>query len=218
MWLCTPFGMFMPALRPAGTIPAGDSRLLQIRSRRRIDLERLRSQYLPELGPTIQLPHTDYEYRAYCTHEQWASALARMALDIDYVKFKEQAEKQYGDHQLHHTYTAMWGTVFRKLSTKQHQQDYWGQFYPPKQKGTKNGKGKGKHTTQPALSGIDWHDVPDARPRRQSDEQPLIDSVPAEWDDEIPTVVRMPNGNIDHSFCDHAATKSARRRCRTKNR
>lgn len=209
MWLCTPFGMFMPALRPPKTVPAGDDRLLQIRARRIVDLQRLKSEYLPELGEVIQLPHTDYEYRAYCTHEQWAAALAKMAMDIDYVKFKEQAEKKYGDHKLHSVYTAMWGTVFRLLSTKQHQSDYWGGFRPA------------RRAAQPAAQEIPWSSLgiyesgTDAA--EGDDESALLDAVPESWDDEVP-VTRRPNGNIDHSFCDHRQTRGARRRCRTRNR
>lgn len=205
MWLCTPFGMFMPALRPPQTVPAGDERLLQIRARRIVDLQRLKSEYLPELGEIIQLPHTDYEYRAYCTHAQWAKALANMALDIDYVKFKEQAEKKYGDRKLHDVYTAMWGTVFRILSTKKHQSDYWGGF-----RSARSGR-------TPGESRIPWSSLGIDRRTDRDDERDLLDSVPDSWDDEIP-VTRRPNGSIDHTHCDHAATKGARRRCRTRNK
>lgn len=125
MWVCLPMGMYMPALRPPHTVPAGDNRLLQIRSRRRVDLDRLRRELLPELSATINLPHTDYEFRAYCTHEQWANALAQASMDIDYVKFKEQSEVKYRDKKLHDVYTAMWYTVFSKMSTARHQGDYW---------------------------------------------------------------------------------------------
>ena len=143
-WICLPMGMYMPALRPAHTVPEGDDRLLQIRSRRKIDLERLRNELLPELGDTIRIPHTDYEYRAYCTHEQWASAMAKAAMRIDYVKFKEQSEKVYGDVQLHNCYTRMWATVFSALSTKKHQSDYWS-WQDQALGRARGGKGKGKN-------------------------------------------------------------------------
>lgn len=183
-WICLPMGMYMPALRPPHTVPEGDNRLLQIRSRRKIDLERLRNELLPELGPTIRIPHTDYEFRAYCTHEQWASAMAKAAMQIDYVKFKDQAEKVYGDVQLHNCYVAMWSTVFSKLSTKAHQRDYWS-WQADALKDSK-GKGKGKHrkagdsrwsaeATSP--TGKRWWEDLDEGPRTRNDTPLLRDLV-----------------------------------------
>ena len=166
-------GMYMPALRPPHTVPADDDRLLQIRSRRRVDLDRLRRELLPELGETIHLPHTDYEYRAYCTHEQWARALAQAALDIDYVKFKEQAEKKYKDHKLHSVYTAMWYTVFSKMSTKSHQNDYWS-TQDQLIRGGKRGKNRKAGESRWSAEATDstgkrwWEDAADPGPRTRT--------------------------------------------------
>lgn len=113
MFVATSNGMFMPALRPPGTFdPERDPRVLQVRTRRAKDLNALRRDYLPELGKTIKLRGTDYEYRAYCTRAQWGAALARMAEDIEYVKFKDTAQ----DEQLHRLYLEMWGSILRHLS------------------------------------------------------------------------------------------------------
>lgn len=202
MWICTPFALLMPSLRPANTVPAGDNRLIQVRARRRIDLTRFRDLYMPELGEIIEIPHTDYEVRAYCTHEQLAAAVAKVVMDIDFVKFKPTTER-FKDHQLHNAYNAMWGAAFRILSTKKHQREYWG-LEAARYRRSSTGRGR---ITPPT---IDWSDI--------EDDEKLSDLVPKSWDDEVPTVTRMPNGNIDHSFCDHSATKSARRRCRERNR
>lgn len=215
MWVCAPCGMYMPALRPPHTVPCDDDRLLQIRSRRIIDLRRLKAEYLPELGDIIELKYTDYEYRAYCTHEQWAAALAKMAMDIDYVKFKEQSEKKYNDTELHNTYVRMWGTVFSALSSKKHQSTYWSSART-------KGKGKGKKhlsvveshwpdVTQP----IDWGTPKTTHSDLISDEE--LDALTRGWDNDLPTVIRMPNGNIDHSYCSHANSRNARRRCQRAN-
>lgn len=108
-------GAYFPALRPPGTFnPEKDPRVLQVRARRRGDLERLREHYLPELGKTIRLKQTDYQYRAYCTPAQWGQALARMAEEIDYVKFKDTAK----DDQLHDTLLGVWTTVFSRMSPR----------------------------------------------------------------------------------------------------
>jgi hypothetical protein len=195
MWICLPMGMYMPALRPAHTVPAGDNRLLQIRSRRFVDLVRLKNEYLPELGEIIELPHTDYEFRAYCTHEQWANALARAALDIDYVKFKEQSEKKYGDKKLHEVYTAMWSTVYARLSTHK--------IFTRQKSTSKRARVTRGNWSQLTIDAHDDDEI--AR---------VIDA----WDDELPAVSRFPSGNIDHAYCDHADTRNARRRCRNRNK
>lgn len=203
MWVCTPLGMFMPALRPPNTVPCDDDRLLQIRSRRIVDLRRLKSEYLPELGDIIELRHTDYEYRAYCTHEQWANAMAKMSMDIDYVKFKEQSERKYGDKKLHDVYTAMWGTVFRLMSTARHQSDYWGAYRTP---------ARARNLVGRDAAPIVWSGTTD-----RDEERDLLTEIPAEWDIEVPTVTRYPSGKIDHSHCDHAQSKAAKRRCTRRN-
>jgi hypothetical protein len=198
--------MYMPALRPAHTVPVGDNRLLQIRSRRFIDLVRLKNEYLPELGDIIELPNTDYEFRAYCTHEQWAAALVKASLDIDYVKFKEQSEKKYGDKKLHEVYNAMWSVVYSRLSTHKiftRKRGKQATFQDPHRSRTRGTRGSGYAAT---------YEHPD-----MFDDATLADLVPSAWESELPNVSRMPNGNIDHSYCDHANTKNARRRCRNRN-
>ena len=94
LWVCTPFGFIAPALRPH--IPAGDDRDIQVRSRRPETLDALRERWLPELGENVTLAGTDYEVRAYCTREDLARALARMALAIDDRSFKALAEGRRG--------------------------------------------------------------------------------------------------------------------------
>jgi hypothetical protein len=108
MFVCNSDGVYMPALRPVGSYdPRIDARELQVRARRARDLAALRRKWLPELGKTIKLAGTDYEYRAYCTREQWGQALARMAESIDYVKFKDTAR----DVQLHDLYLELWYVI-----------------------------------------------------------------------------------------------------------
>lgn len=109
-------GVYMPALRPPKTFDiAKDPRDLQVRARRRIDLERLRENWLPELGKTIKLKGTDYEFRAYCTRQQWGQALAAMAEAIDYVKYKETT---HHDAALYSLCNRVWGAIFDALSPK----------------------------------------------------------------------------------------------------
>lgn len=116
MWLFTPGGVYMPGLIPEKHIPADrPDRVLQVRTRRRIDLERLRDSYMgEELGEILESPGMDYNFRAYCSLEAWAKACYKMALDIDYVKFKEQTEKKFPGPEgkkLHSVYTSIWSTL-----------------------------------------------------------------------------------------------------------
>lgn len=164
MWVCTSFGILMPGLRPPHTVEPGDTKVLQVRARRKKDLEILRDKYMGDtLGEIFSLPHTDYEWRAYSTLEDWGKALAQIAMDIDYVKFKETAETKFHDKDLHDAYMSMWGTIFSKLgSWKRFKSDSgWslsgqvgkygstyggtGNFYTGGTTSKKKNKKKGKH-------------------------------------------------------------------------
>lgn len=114
MWVMTSYGAFFPALRPADTVPPGDDRTMQVRARRRVDLHRLRQLHMHDLGPTYEVPDSDYEFRANCTPEALAAAMARIAMDIDYVKFKPTTER-YRDDQLHGAYLDVWAVLLRRL-------------------------------------------------------------------------------------------------------
>lgn len=108
VWIATPFGFLMPAIRPPDTVPSGDTRTLQVRSRRAVDLDILRAVYLPgKLGRTLHTPYMDYRYRAYCTPEAFGFAVAQMIVDIDYTKFKPQTDR-FRDDALHAFYNRVW--------------------------------------------------------------------------------------------------------------
>jgi hypothetical protein len=114
MWIMTPFGILMPAVRPADTIEPGDEMTMQVRSRRKKDLEILRDKYMGDkLGPIMHTPKFDYNYRAYCRPADFAAATSQMVLDVDYLKFKPTTESKYGDKSLHDVYNSIWGTVCR---------------------------------------------------------------------------------------------------------
>jgi hypothetical protein len=115
MFVGTHLGMFMPALRPDhASLPDGEPEL-QVRARRRVDLDRLRKfmrNHGLELGPTVVLPQqTDYQFRAYCTRAAWGQALARFAEEIDYTKFKDTPAKKHRDHALTSAYGKMWSAL-----------------------------------------------------------------------------------------------------------
>ena len=131
MWVMTNFGMFFPSVRPADTVPVGDDRTIQVRARRKEDLDRLRAGYMPSLGPTVYMPKTDYQYRAYCTPREWETASAVIASTINYTKFKPTAV----DAELGDLYMDIWNLIYRE----------WGGWGTTGRRGKpKLGNGKGK--------------------------------------------------------------------------
>lgn len=286
MWVMTSFGIFMPGLRPEHTVPEGDNRVLQVRARRKIDLERLRDIYMgDDLGDSISLAHTDYEWRAYCTLEAWGRALAKIAMDIDYVKFKETAEKKFDDHDLHGAYLKIWSSLFSHFSTPAHQDDYWGSSvygsvgkygtvyggtgnftysdYEAEGKG-KKGKKKGAGSRYASTGGgrqpwwadadsapqtTHWWDDEDAyrndiddlglgRKAEADAERDFREELAAlkrgngrgsggsvNFDNLYEMLIDMDpalkpvidaSGQIDHLYCDHGISKSAKKRCRAR--
>jgi len=117
MWILTNFGAFMPALRPPETVPDGDTRTIQIRARRRKDLERLRDHYMgDDLGRTYTVRGADYQFRADCTPDALARTVALLALEIDYVSFKDTTVTRWRDHQLHDAYMGVWRVLHAALA------------------------------------------------------------------------------------------------------
>lgn len=231
MWIMASFGILMPSLRPEGTVPPGDDRLIQVRARRARDLQIFRSDYCPELGDIIEIPYSDYEYRAYCTHEQLAAAMARLAMDVDFVKFKPTTETKYHDKQLHGVYNRIWSLLFGAISTDAHRRRYL-QGPPSHRRPTGTRAQRGQQS-------LNWYDdlpsvddemrtlgqlVGTAHSTDRDDERELIDAVPTSWDAELAEaerdaerIVRRTDGSIDHSECSHGSGRNARRRCQRRN-
>lgn len=117
MWMMTSFGILMPAVRPPHTVPEGDNRTMQVRAREEAYLQILRDDYMGDtLGETLATPDKDYQFRAYCTPEDFAAAAAKIVMDIDYAKFKPTTARyedrlgKKGEATLHGLYNAMWST------------------------------------------------------------------------------------------------------------
>lgn len=139
MFICASWGMLMPALRPPHTVPDGDLQTIQIRTRRKKDLEILRDKYMSNtLGEIQHTPNMDYNYRAYCTPADLGIALMLIAQDINYVKFKETAKTQYEDASLYNVYNSFWGTATQLGAP------YEGQKFGDWDTGTYVGKSYGK--------------------------------------------------------------------------
>lgn len=113
MWIITGFGMFMPVLRPKELFKKGDdpAQTIQIRARRRKELDMLRKLHMPELGKTVSTPNRDYQFRAYCTPEVASAGFAKAIAEINYEHFKETTETVYHDKKLHDVCMRIWSVA-----------------------------------------------------------------------------------------------------------
>lgn len=103
MWLTTPIGFFSVVQKP------GDAQLT-VRARIAEDLDRLRADYLPELGPTVATPGADYQHRACAPHGAVGRALERLALALHYANFKSEVAKRQGPGRAH-VYADVWSVL-----------------------------------------------------------------------------------------------------------
>lgn len=91
----TTIGFFSVA-QADGFLGAPPDKTLMIRARDAEDLDRLRDAFIPGLGETVKAPGRDYPVRAFTTHHEFADGLAKMALAIDYGKFKNAVADRQG--------------------------------------------------------------------------------------------------------------------------
>lgn len=210
MWVLTSFGVLMPALRHKRDMTPGDNRVIQVRARRRKDLNILRTEYMgDELGPTVTGGGTDYQFRAFCTREAWATALAKMAMDIDYTSFKDTTESKYGDKPLHDAYLSVWGTLLRTLSSRTGPQS-------PYMRWTTSSQSRSLARSDARHRYDDEQEHARYAREREDDWATLFDSVDTTDVDALTSGPDMrPNGTLDHASCDHGTSRNARRRCRT---
>ena len=240
MIVATHMGMYMPALRPDWERCLRDGEPeLQVRSRRKIDLLSLRvfmERHGLTLGPVITLPNTDYQFRAYCTRVEWGIALAQLANDIDYTKFKNTPEKKHGDKALTRCYEKMWSAIFNAFPTGSVYAKRWSKntrtahvaplenrVYAEPERWTK------RETRVERTETVEWKRIADMTEREfemfmRQDEPTDADLADIErdlnetYENEIAGSLlagpREINGHLDHTHCTHARTKNARRRCR----
>jgi hypothetical protein len=156
MWIFTEFGILMPSLRPAEHVDEDDNRLMQIRTRRRYELDYLREKYMPEtLGETIVLGDSDYQFRAYCTIDDWAAASQALAYSIDYTKFKPTTDRHLGGGRLHDLYNSVWGRVLSAFPS--------GSSYDVKWTRKTTKTTKTKRTVDVVEPEMDWCTIPNGK-------------------------------------------------------
>jgi len=103
MWILTPFGFFSVVQKE------GDDNL-SVRARVHSDLQNLIQQYLPKPQPIQTGGHTDYPYRIFVSHTEWAQALTKIANDIDFPNFKRKVKSQQGPIR-----SKIYGNVWHEL-------------------------------------------------------------------------------------------------------
>lgn len=91
------------------------------------DLDLLRSSFLPELTPTIELPGRDYPYRGYCTKEQMSGAMVQLTMSIDYDNFKSTVTKVQGlaREQLYAQVWSVMNNAESKIQKNAHENARW---------------------------------------------------------------------------------------------
>ena len=88
----TTFGFFSIVQKPED-VKTGT---LTIRARVGSDIDALRADYLPVLGPTQESIDSDYRYRARAPKASVITAMANITEDIDYSNFKNAVASQQG--------------------------------------------------------------------------------------------------------------------------
>jgi hypothetical protein len=117
MWIFTKVGLIMPAAIPAEASKSVRKQYeLQIRSREREHLEAFINDYMPEgsASEIVEIPDSDYEYRFYCTRNDFAYAINLAVLEIDYAKFKPECKEP----RYHNLLNRIWEVVFLHKNKK----------------------------------------------------------------------------------------------------
>lgn len=105
MWIFADFGTMMPALIPPSVLETSKASEIkqarergwdiQVRGRVREHLEYFAANYMPQgsYSKVYESRNKDYNVRLYTDKASFAEGLANVALDIDYVKFKDTAKR-----------------------------------------------------------------------------------------------------------------------------
>jgi hypothetical protein len=106
MWLQTLAGFYSIVEKPEDA----SQDMLTVRARARADLDRLRADYIPELGPTAHTLDSDYAFRARAPKAAVASGIARLVGAIRYGNFKDAVleTRGYGRAQV---YGRVWAAL-----------------------------------------------------------------------------------------------------------
>lgn len=108
MWVITTHGFFSAVEKPEDR----GNGTLTVRARNEEDIRALAAM-IPGTTPTqTTRGHSDYEWRLRCTTSEWAVALARMALEINYSNFKTAVGQRQGKVRAG-VYGSVWSVLLR---------------------------------------------------------------------------------------------------------
>ncbi|MFN8188069.1 MAG: hypothetical protein U0R69_13450 [Gaiellales bacterium] len=68
------------------------------------------------MSDPVETPDGDYPFRSWASHRDFADALRRIALEIDYTNFKDEVRSRRGWERAH-TYHDVWD-VLRGLQSQ----------------------------------------------------------------------------------------------------
>ena len=105
MWIFTPIGFFSVVKKEHNE--PGE---ITIRARVEGDLESLKG-YIPSMSDIYESEYSDYRYRATAKHSDYADALAKLSMEIDYSNFKNKVTESQGRRRAR-IYGDVWSTVY----------------------------------------------------------------------------------------------------------
>lgn len=114
MWLFTNIGFFSVVEKPYDI----EQGLITIRSRVRLDLEVLKTLYLPSMTEVIESADADYKFRSRVKKVDLAEAMPELIMNINYENFKDEIFEVHG-HERATLYGKIWGQAYEMQS--QHQ-------------------------------------------------------------------------------------------------
>lgn len=106
MWLFTTIGFF-------SVVRKDGEQHLTVRARSSADLDRLRTNFMPELSATISKAGTDYPFRATISPQAFATGMALIGESIGYHNFKDEVAAKMGKKRAG-TYNKVW-SVLREI-------------------------------------------------------------------------------------------------------
>lgn len=116
MWLFTNIGFFSVVEKPYDI----EQGLITIRSRVRLDLEVLKTLYLPSMAEIIESDDADYRFRCRLNKRDFAEALPELIMNINYENFKDEIFEVQGPERAS-LYSNIWGQAY-ELQTNRHEQ------------------------------------------------------------------------------------------------
>ena len=116
MWLFTNIGFFSVVEKPYDI----EQGLITIRSRVRLDLEVLKTLYLPSMTEIIESEDADYRFRCRVNKRDLAEAMPELIMSINYENFKDEIFEVQG-HERAALYSNIWGQAYELQSNCQEQ-------------------------------------------------------------------------------------------------